>query len=54
MKKMVQKIALLWIMLLSFMGSQKARTIRMDMNRNGQKAHEVMLDEYELSAFHSN
>jgi len=54
MKKMVQKIALLWIMLLSFMGSQKARTIRMDMNRNGQKAHEVLLDEYELSAFHSN
>ena len=54
MKKMIQNLALLWIMLLSFMGSQKAKTIRMEMNRNGQKAHEVMLDEYELSAFHSN
>ena len=54
MKKMIQKLALFWIMLLSFMGSQKAKTVRMEMGRNGQKAHEVMLDEYELSAFHSN
>jgi hypothetical protein len=54
MKKMIQKLALLWIMLLSFMGSQKAKTIRMDMGKSGARAHEVMLDEYELSAFHSN
>jgi hypothetical protein len=54
MKKLIQKLAFFWIVLLSFMGSQKAKSIRMEMGRNGQKAHEVMLDEYEISAFHSN
>jgi len=51
---MLQKLAMFWMMLLSFMGSQKAKTIRMEMGGSSQKAHEVMLDEYELSAFHNN
>ncbi len=54
MKRMVQKLALLWIMLLSSIGSQKARSIRMETGGSGHKAHEVTLDEYELSAYHSN
>jgi hypothetical protein len=54
MKKMAQKMALLWIIVLSFMGSQKAKTVRMEMGRHDQKPREILLDEYELSAFHSN
>jgi hypothetical protein len=55
MKKILQKMAFLWIMLLSFMGSQKAKTMKMEIGRSGEsKAREIVLDEYEISAYHSN
>ncbi len=52
---MVQKLALLWIMLLSFMGSQKAKSVRLDPTRSGQtKARDIALDEYEILSYHTN
>jgi hypothetical protein len=56
MKKVVQKIALVWFTVLSFMGLAKSKDQKPQQeNRNKVSRHRVvMLDEHEYSAYHSN
>jgi len=56
MKKVVQKIALVWFTVLSFMGLAKSKDQKPEQeNRNKVSRHRVvMLDEHEYSAYHSN
>jgi hypothetical protein len=56
MKKVVQKLALVWIAILSFIGLAKAKDQKPEQeNRNKVSRHRVvMLDEHEYSAYHSN
>ena len=56
MKKIVQKIALVWISVLSLVGLAKAKDQKIEQeNRNKVSRHRVvMLDEHEYSAYHSN
>ena len=56
MKRIVQKLALVWISLLSLVGLAKAKEQRPEKEtRNKLSRHRVvMLDEHEYSAFHSN
>lgn len=56
MKRIVQKIALVWISLLSLVGLTKAKENKPEQEtRNKVSRHRVvMLDEHEFSAYHSN
>ena len=56
MKKMVQKLALVWISLLSLVGLAKARDHKPHQENRNKVARQrvVMLDEHEYSAYHSN
>ena len=56
MKRIVQKIALVWITFLSLVGLAKAKEPKLDQeNRNKvSRQRVVMLDEHEYSAYHSN
>jgi hypothetical protein len=56
MKKIVQKLALVWISVLSLVGLAKAKDHKPHQeNRNKVARHRVvMLDEHEYLAYHSN
>ena len=56
MKKIVQKLALVWISVLSLVGLAKAKDQKVEQEtRNKVSRHRVvMLDEHEYSAYHSN
>jgi len=57
MKKMLHKMALVWISALTIMGLAKAKEEKKAENqekRQNMQSHDVILDEFELSAFHSN
>jgi hypothetical protein len=56
MKRIVQKLALVWISVLSLVGLAKTREPKLDQeSRNKVSRHRVvMLDEHEFSAYHSN
>ncbi len=56
MKRIVQKLALVWITLLSLVGLAKAKENKPEKEtRNKVSRHRVVqLDEHEFSAYHSN
>ena len=56
MKKMLHKMALVWISTLTLMGLVKAKEEKTENQekRQNMQSHDVILDEFELSAFHSN
>lgn len=56
MKKILHKMAGVWLSMLTLMGFAKSKMIKMDKheNRNSTVQREVILDEFEFSAFHSN
>ncbi|MDX2046258.1 MAG: hypothetical protein SFU87_05700 [Chitinophagaceae bacterium] len=56
MKRILHKMALVWISLLSIMGFSKTKLSKAEKDQAGKapQQQEIMLDEYELSAFHSN
>jgi|GEM_PF-1515929 len=56
MKRIVQKIALVWISLLSLVGLLKAKENRPETETRNKVSRQrvVMLDEHEYSAYHSN
>jgi hypothetical protein len=56
MKKIVRSIALAFASLLSLLGIQKANTVLPESDQKPKVARQrvIMLDEHELSAYHSN
>ncbi len=54
MKNLIQKIAIVWIAVLGIIGLAKEKAGRNEEKGNTrQQQQEVMLDEYEISAFHN-
>jgi hypothetical protein len=56
MKKFVHKLAILWMSLLSITGLAKSKTTKPAANQNNKVARQqvILLDEFELSAFHNS
>lgn len=56
MKKIVRNIALAFAALLSILGFQKSKALQPETEGKSKVARQrvIMLDEHELSAFHSN
>lgn len=57
MKKFVHKLAILWMSLLSITGLAKSKTTKPAANLNNNKVARqqvILLDEFELSAFHNS
>jgi hypothetical protein len=56
MKKMVQKLALLWISFLTLVGFSKSRLNSYEPEQRSKVSRHrvVILDEHEISAFHTN
>jgi hypothetical protein len=56
MKKILHKMAVVWLSMLTLIGISKSKMGRIDKpeNRNSTVQREVVLDEFEFSAFHSN
>jgi hypothetical protein len=56
MKKILQKMAVVWLSMLTLVGFTKTKVVKMDKEerRNSAIQREIILDEFEFSAFHSN
>ncbi len=56
MNKFVHKLAILWMSLLSITGLAKSKTTKPAADQNNKVARQqvILLDEFELSAFHNS
>ena len=56
MKKFVRKLAILWMAIVSIIGFTKSRAAKpvSDLNEKIARQRLILLDEFELSAFHNS
>jgi hypothetical protein len=56
MKRIIHKMAVVWLSMLTLMGITKSKMVKMDKDEkhNSTVQREIILDEFEFSAFHSN
>lgn len=56
MKKLVHKLAILWMTLLSVTGFARAKSNKVVPDQKNREARQrvILLDEFEISAYHSN